>query len=47
MSEQYDALVIGGGVAGLYTLYKLRELGLSVRVFEAGTDIGGTWYWNR
>ena len=47
MSEKYDAIVIGAGVAGLYTLYKLRELGLSVRVFEAGTDIGGTWYWNR
>ena len=34
-------------MSGLYTLYKLRELGLSAGVFEAGTDIGGTWYWNR
>lgn len=47
MTQHYDAIVIGAGVSGLYTLYKLRELGLSVRVFEAGTDIGGTWYWNR
>jgi len=42
-----DAIVIGAGVAGLYQLYKLRNLGLSVRVFEAGTGVGGTWYWNR
>ena len=47
MIQHYDAIVIGAGVSGLYTLYKLRELGLSARVFEAGTDIGGTWYWNR
>lgn len=47
MAQEYDAIVIGAGVSGLYTLYKLRELGLSVRVLEAGTDLGGTWYWNR
>ena len=47
MSDHYDAIVIGAGVSGLYTLHKLRGLGLSVRVLEAGTDIGGTWYWNR
>ncbi len=47
MTQHYDAIVIGAGVSGLYALYKLRELGLSARVFEAGTDIGGTWYWNR
>ena len=47
MTQDYDAIVIGAGVSGLYTLYKLRELGLSAKVFEAGTDIGGTWYWNR
>ncbi len=47
MTQQYDAIVIGAGVSGLYALYKLRQLGLSARVFEAGTDIGGTWYWNR
>jgi cation diffusion facilitator CzcD-associated flavoprotein CzcO len=43
----YDAIVIGAGMSGLYILYRLRELGLSVRVFEAGTGVGGTWYWNR
>jgi cation diffusion facilitator CzcD-associated flavoprotein CzcO len=47
MTRDYDAIVIGAGVSGLYALYKLRELNLSARVFEAGTDIGGTWYWNR
>src|SRR5919205_2082169 len=43
----FDAVVIGAGVSGLYQLYKLRELGLRVRVFETGSDVGGTWYWNR
>jgi cation diffusion facilitator CzcD-associated flavoprotein CzcO len=47
MTQQYDAIVIGAGVSGLYSLYKLRELGFSAKVFEAGTGIGGTWYWNR
>jgi cation diffusion facilitator CzcD-associated flavoprotein CzcO len=43
----FDAVVIGAGVSGLYQLYKLRELGLKVRAFETGTGVGGTWYWNR
>src|ERR1700759_5368290 len=43
----FDVIVIGAGVSGLYQLYKLRELGLKVRVFETGTAVGGTWYWNR
>ena len=43
----YDAIVIGAGMSGMYQLYRLRELGVSVRVFEAGGGIGGTWYWNR
>src|SRR5882762_5412651 len=43
----FDAIVIGAGVSGLYQLYKLRELGLRVQVLEAGTGVGGTWYWNR
>jgi len=43
----FDAIVLGAGVTGLYQLYKLRELGLKVRVFETGTAVGGTWYWNR
>ena len=43
----YDAIVIGAGVSGLYQLYKLRELGLKTLVLEDGTNVGGTWYWNR
>lgn len=42
-----DALVVGGGFAGLRALYTLREMGLSVAVLEAGPDVGGVWYWNR
>ena len=42
-----DAVVVGAGFAGMYQLYRLRELGLSTRVFEAGDGVGGTWYWNR
>jgi cyclohexanone monooxygenase len=45
--EHYDAVVIGAGFAGMYALYRLRELGLSVRVYERGAGVGGTWYWNR
>src|SRR5271168_293445 len=43
----YDAVIVGAGFAGLYMLHRLRGLGLSARVFEAGTGVGGTWYWNR
>jgi cation diffusion facilitator CzcD-associated flavoprotein CzcO len=43
----FDAIVIGAGISGLYQLIRLRELGLRARVFEAGTGVGGTWYWNR
>ena len=43
----FDAIVIGAGMSGMYQLYRLRELGLRVRVLEAGTGVGGTWYWNR
>jgi cyclohexanone monooxygenase len=42
-----DAIVVGAGFAGLYALVKLRELGLSAQCFEAGSDVGGTWFWNR
>ncbi len=45
--ERFDAIVIGAGFAGLYALYRLREAGLRVRVYEAGDGVGGTWYWNR
>ena len=42
-----DAIIIGAGISGLYQLLKLRQLGMTARVFEAGTGVGGTWYWNR
>src|SRR5262245_34576127 len=46
-SESYDVIVIGAGISGMYQLHRLRELGLRARVFEAGSGVGGTWYWNR
>ncbi|WP_449103864.1 flavin-containing monooxygenase [Pseudomonas veronii] len=42
-----DAMVIGAGVAGLYQLYRLREMGLTVRAYDTASGVGGTWYWNR
>jgi len=44
---EFDAVVVGAGFSGLYMLHQLRELGLSVRVYEKAADVGGTWYWNR
>jgi cation diffusion facilitator CzcD-associated flavoprotein CzcO len=46
-TTDFDAIVIGAGISGMFMLYRLRELGLTTRVFEAGSDVGGTWYWNR
>ena len=43
----FDVIVVGAGFAGMYMLHRLRGLGFSVRVFEQGGDVGGTWYWNR
>lgn len=45
--QNFDAIVIGAGVAGLYQLYRLREQGLNVRAFDTASNVGGTWYWNR
>jgi cyclohexanone monooxygenase len=45
--KSYDVIVVGAGFAGMYLLHRLRGLGLSTRVFERGTGVGGTWYWNR
>jgi cyclohexanone monooxygenase len=42
-----DAVVVGAGFAGLYAIHRLRELGLSLRGFEAAPDVGGVWFWNR
>ena len=49
-SEQildYDVIIVGAGIGGLYQLYKLRESGFKVRVFDSADGVGGTWYWNR
>ena len=45
--EKYDVVIVGAGLSGMYQLIKLRQLGLSSRVLEMGSDVGGTWYWNR
>jgi len=46
-ATEVDAVVVGAGFAGLYMVHRLREMGLSLRAFEKGGDVGGTWYWNR
>jgi len=45
--QDYDAIIIGAGISGIYQLFLLRQLGLRVRLLESGTGVGGTWYWNR
>jgi cyclohexanone monooxygenase len=46
-TQTLDAIVVGAGFAGLYMLHRLRQLGFSARVIEAGSGAGGTWFWNR
>jgi cyclohexanone monooxygenase len=46
-TDEFDAIVVGAGFAGLAMLQRLRELGLSARAFESGSGVGGTWFWNR
>src|SRR6266550_7402395 len=46
-SASYDVVVVGAGFAGMYMLHKLHVQGMTVRVFEQGSGVGGTWYWNR
>lgn len=45
--SQFDVLVVGAGASGLYSIYKLRQMGFRVHAFEAADGVGGTWYWNR
>jgi cyclohexanone monooxygenase len=45
--DNVDVVIVGAGFSGLYMLHRLRGLGLSARVYEAGDGVGGTWYWNR
>lgn len=44
---EYDVVIVGAGISGIYQLYRLKQLGLRVQVLEAGAGVGGTWYWNR
>lgn len=46
-TQTYDAVVIGAGFSGIAVLYRLRKLGLKVKVLESGEDFGGVWHWNR
>jgi cyclohexanone monooxygenase len=46
-ADVFDVVIVGAGFSGLYMLHRLRGLGVSARVLEAGPSVGGTWYWNR
>jgi cyclohexanone monooxygenase len=46
-AESYDVVVVGAGFAGMYMLHRLREQGMTAHVYEQGSGVGGTWYWNR
>src|ERR1044072_9853398 len=46
-ARDLDAVIVGAGFAGMYMLHRLRGLGFRARVIEAGSGVGGTWYWNR
>ena len=47
IARQLDVVIVGAGLAGLYAIHRLRKLGLKVRAYEAGSGVGGTWFWNR
>jgi len=47
MSTDFDAVIVGAGFGGMYMLHRLRQKGFTARVIEAGSGVGGTWYWNR
>ena len=47
LERNFDLIIVGAGFAGMYMLHRARGLGLSARVFETGSGVGGTWYWNR
>jgi cyclohexanone monooxygenase len=46
-ARSLDVIIVGAGFAGLYALYRCRQLGLKARAVERGTGVGGTWFWNR
>src|ERR1041385_1432612 len=47
VGREVDTVIVGAGFSGLYMLHRLRQLGVSAQVFEAGQSVGGTWFWNR
>ena len=47
LERNFDLIIVGAGFAGMYMLHRARGLDLSARVFETGSGVGGTWYWNR
>ena len=47
VKSSFDVVVVGAGLAGMYMLHRLRNLGLTATVLEAGDGVGGTWFWNR
>ncbi len=47
ITATYDAVIVGAGFSGMYMMVRLRKLGLSARILDTATDVGGTWYWNR
>ncbi len=47
LHQDFDAVVVGAGFSGMYMLHRLRGLGMAARVYEAGSNVGGTWFWNR
>jgi cyclohexanone monooxygenase len=46
-ADEHEVLIVGAGIAGIFMLYKLRQLGIPAKVFEKGSGVGGTWFWNR
>ena len=47
VQQEFDVVVVGAGFAGMYMQHRIQQRGLSVRLYEAGSGVGGTWYWNR
>ncbi len=47
MAKSFDVLVVGAGFAGMHSLFRLRQMNMTALVIEKGSDVGGTWYWNR
>jgi len=46
-TQTFDVVIVGAGFAGMYMQHRIQQRGLSVRLYEAGGGVGGTWYWNR